>query len=135
MAGINDAFRVSIYTTASTFVGTFVGMWLMYQVFGRRSMMLVGTGLSVIFFLGVAIPYNVAPGTPAAGSAIVAFCILFAFCYNCFSGTMSWSVANEIVSSRLRVVTFSLATVSTTSSPVSTYLRHVHNVMCGCVAC
>ncbi len=110
MAGIEDAFRTSIYTTTSTFGGTLVGMFLIYRVFGRRSMMLIGTTLSVLFFLGVAIPYTVAPGTPAAGSAIIAFCILYAICYNCFSGTMSWPLANEVVSSRLRVVTFSLAT-------------------------
>ncbi len=110
MAGIEDPFRTTIESTGASFVGTLVGMYLMYKIFGRRFMMLFGTALSAVFFLGVAVAYNVAPGTKAAGNAIVAFCILFGACYNGFAGTISWPLANEVVSSRLRVVTFSLAT-------------------------
>ncbi len=110
MAGISDAFRTTIETTSASFGGTLLGMYLMYKVFGRRFMMLFGTGMSALFFLGIAVSYNVASGTNAGGSAIVAFCILFSICYNCFAGTMSWPLANELVSSRLRVVTFSFAT-------------------------
>jgi hypothetical protein len=60
--------------------------------------------------LAIAIAYTVAPGSIHAGRALLGFALMFYFFYNGFIGTVSWPVAGEVVSSRLRVSTISLGT-------------------------
>ena len=110
MAGIREAFLTSIYVTTATFGSSLVGIWLMYKVLGRRPMMLIGTGGATLAFLGIAIAYTAAPGTLEAGKAIVAFIILYTVFSNGFAMNLSWPLANEMVSSRLRIMTVSFAT-------------------------
>jgi len=110
MAGVTDPFKISILTTFTSFVGVVLGMYVAYDMLGRRPIMLFGTGGSVVLFLAVAIAYNIAPGTQEAAKAIIAFFILYAFFCAGFSSNLTWPLANELVSSRLRVITFSFAT-------------------------
>ena len=110
MAGIREAFLTTIYVTTATFGSSLVGIWLMYKLLGRRPMMLIGTGAASLAFLGIAIAYTVAPGTIEAGKAIVAFVIVYTVFSNGFMMNISWPLANELVSSRLRIMTFSFAT-------------------------
>jgi hypothetical protein len=88
----------------------FVGMYFMYKVMGRRSMMLFGSAAASVTMLLGAIVWTANPGTPESGKAVIALTILYLFLYNGFSGILSWPLSVEIVSSRLRVITFSLGT-------------------------
>jgi hypothetical protein len=110
MAGIREPFLAGIYVTTATFGSSLIGIWLMYKLLGRRPMMLIGTGGATLAFLGIAIAYTIAPGSLEAGKAIVAFAILYTFFSNGFAMNLSWPLANEMVSSRLRIMTFSFAT-------------------------
>jgi len=60
--------------------------------------------------LAIGIANTVAGNSPPAGRAIVAFMVLYGFFYNGFSGTLSWPIATEVVSSRLRVITIGVGT-------------------------
>ncbi len=101
---------MGIYNTLTGFVGAIVGMYLMFQFFGRRPMMLIGTGMAALSMLAVGVADSVAPHTKAAGNVFIAFIIIYAFFYGCFSAPMSWPLAAELVSSKNRVHTFALAT-------------------------
>jgi len=63
-----------------------------------------------MFFSGLA--YSISPESIATGKAIAAFCILHGLGYTSFSANLSWAIVGEIPSSRLRVYTTSLATVT-----------------------
>lgn len=110
MAGIKKPFQTSILSTMMGFIGVLVGMFLMQKIFGRRWMLMIGSGGCACCMLAIAIAYTVSPQSQAAGNALVAFALLFNFFYNGFVGTISWPVAGEIVSSRLRVLTMGLST-------------------------
>ena len=110
MAGITEPFKASLYTIASQFIAILVSMYLMYKVMGRRSMMLVGSALAAIVQLVTAIIFTAQPDKPGTWKAVVGLTIVYCVCYMGFSGTVSWPLSAEIVSSRLRVVTFSFAT-------------------------
>jgi hypothetical protein len=110
MAGINDAFRMSIYATLATLGGTMVGMYLTYKHLGRRSMMMTGTVCAGLCMFASALADTVQPGTATTGKVIAAFSIIYGCLYNGFAGTLSWALASELPSSRLRVLTVSFAT-------------------------
>jgi sugar porter (SP) family MFS transporter len=110
MAGIKKPFQTSILSTMMGFIGVLVGMFLMQKVFGRRWMLMIGAGGCGCCMLAIAVAYTVSPGSPAAGRALVGFALMFNFFYNGFVGTISWPVAGELVSSRLRVLTMGLST-------------------------
>lgn len=109
-AGLNKPFVASILGTVLGFAGALVGMFLTLKVFGRRSMMMIGAAGCGCSMLAIAVAYTVAPGSIHAGRALLGFALMFYFFYNGFIGTVSWPVAGEVVSSRLRVSTISLGT-------------------------
>lgn len=110
MAGITDAFRTSVYATLATLGGTGVGMYLTYKHLGRRAMMMTGTACAGLCMFAAALAYTIQPGTATTGKVIAAFSIIYMCLYNGFSGTLSWALASELPSSRLRVLTVSFAT-------------------------
>jgi hypothetical protein len=72
--------------------------------------MLFGSAMASLCMLAIGIANTVAGNSPPAGRAIVAFMVLYGFFYNGFSGTLSWPIATEVVSSRLRVITIGVGT-------------------------
>ncbi len=68
-------------------------------------MMLIGHSTAAVFMLGIALADTIAPHSAEAGKAIVACALLYYAFYNGFSGALSWPIASELVSSRLRVLT------------------------------
>ncbi|PGH01220.1 hypothetical protein AJ79_07991 [Helicocarpus griseus UAMH5409] len=111
MAGIDRAFETSVYKDIGGLVGTAVGMYFMMHLWGRRTMMCFGTAAAGLAMLGIAVSYTVGgPESAVAGKAILAFTLMYEFFYNGWSGTISWPVAEELVSSRLRVFTIGKST-------------------------
>ena len=91
-------------------VGVIIGMYLMFKVFGRRPMMMGGAFLNAIFMLALAITWTVAPTGEAGGKALTAFAMLYNVSYNGGIGSVSYAVATEVVSSRLRAYSMGIAT-------------------------
>jgi sugar porter (SP) family MFS transporter len=110
MADIANPFQASILSTVMGFIGVLCGMFLMQKAFGRRSMLLIGSGACGCCMLAIGVAYTVAPQSKEAGRALVGFALVFNFFYNGFVGTISWPIAGELVSSRLRVLTMGLST-------------------------
>ncbi|KEF60892.1 uncharacterized protein A1O9_02456 [Exophiala aquamarina CBS 119918] len=110
MAGVENPFVATILKSFMGLVGVAIGIYLSYKKLGRRSMMLIGHSTSAVFMAGMGIAQSVAPGTKAAGKAIVGCALCYHFFYNGFSGAQSYPVANEVVSSRLRVISVGTAT-------------------------
>jgi hypothetical protein len=73
-------------------------------------MMLIGHSAAALFLFGMGLADTVAPQTDGAGRAILACALLYHGFYNGFSGALSWPVASELVSSRLRVITIGTGT-------------------------
>ncbi|EHY55066.1 hypothetical protein HRR83_005679 [Exophiala dermatitidis] len=110
IAGIDKPFQASIISTCGSFAGVLVGLYFTTKVIGRRPSMLFGSAAASICMLAIGIAYSVGGSSTPAGTAIVAFMVLYGFFYNGFSGTLSWPVATEVVSSRLRVLTIGVCT-------------------------
>ncbi|KIW56339.1 hypothetical protein PV05_05005 [Exophiala xenobiotica] len=110
IAGIDKPFQASIISTCGSFAGVLVGLYFTTKVIGRRTSMLFGSGMASLCMLAIGIAYTVGGTSHPAGTAIVAFMVLYGFFYNGFSGTLSWPVATEVVSSRLRVLTIGVCT-------------------------
>lgn len=110
MAGVQKPFLATILKSVCGLVGVACGIVLSQKYLGRRPMMLIGHGAPALFMLGMAVAYTVAPHSEAAGKAVVAFALLFHGVYNGFSGAISWPIASELVSSRLRVLTIGFGT-------------------------
>jgi len=83
-------------------------MYLMFKVLGRRSMMIGGAFLCGIFMLALAITWTIAPTGTASGKALTAFAMLYNAAYNGGIGSVSYAVATEAVSSRLRAYSVGL---------------------------
>src|ERR1700761_7125282 len=109
MAGINKPFQATILQNCLGLVGAMCGMFLMHKVFGRRTMLLIGAGGCCICMLAIGLLSLAGHGT-SAGQALVGFALMFSFFYNGFTGTITWPIAGELVSSRLRVFTVGLGT-------------------------
>ncbi|KAH8808626.1 MFS transporter [Xylogone sp. PMI_703] len=110
MADIANPFQASILSNVMGLVGAVFGMFLTQKVFGRRPMLMIGSAGCGACMLAIAVAYTVAPHSKSAGRALVGFSLMFNFFYNGFQGTVSWPVAGELVSSRLRVLTMGLST-------------------------
>lgn len=110
MAGVHKPFLATILKSIMGLCGVMLGIVLSYKTIGRRFSMLVGTGGGALFMLGMAIAYSIAPNSTASGKAILACALMYQFTYTGFSNAMSWPVANELVSSRLRVITIGVGT-------------------------
>lgn len=110
MAGVDKPFMATILKSFMGLMGVFLGMSLSYRTIGRRFSMLLGHGGSAVFMLGMGIAASVSQNSKESGKAILACALMWYFVYNGFSGAMSWPVANELVSSRLRVVTIGVGT-------------------------
>ncbi|KAI1391846.1 general substrate transporter [Hypoxylon trugodes] len=109
-AGVDDVFKVGIYTMTVQLVGVVAGLYCAYRVWGRRTMFLIGTGGAIISMAGPALGATIAPDTPEAAKAFLAFTFFYVIVYCGFAGSMTWPISAEVVSSRLRVVTLSFAT-------------------------
>ncbi|KAI1399230.1 general substrate transporter [Hypoxylon fuscum] len=109
-AGVDDVFRIGIYSMTVQLVGVGAGLYCAYKVWGRRTMLLVGTGAAAISMVGPALGATIAPDTPEAAKTFLAFNFFYIIMYSGFAGSMTWPVSAEVVSSRLRVVTLSFAT-------------------------
>ncbi len=72
--------------------------------------MLIGHSMASLFMFGIAIAATVGSTSEPAGKAILACALIYYFFYNGFSGALSWPIANELVSSRLRVLTIGAGT-------------------------
>jgi Sugar (and other) transporter len=91
-------------------VGACIGMFLMFKVLGRRSMMIGGAFLCGLFMLALAITWTIAPSGIPGGKALTAFAMLYQVAYNGGIGSVSYAVATEAVSSRLRAYSMGSAT-------------------------
>ncbi|KAI1445449.1 general substrate transporter [Annulohypoxylon stygium] len=109
-AGLDDVFKIGIYMMIIGFVSVGIGLYFAYKVFGRRTMLLIGTGGAVISMLGAAIGATIAPDTPASAKTFLAFNFFYTIVYGGFAASMTWPISAEVVNSRLRVVTLSFAT-------------------------
>lgn len=107
---MDDVFRIGIYSMTVQLVGVGAGLYCAYKVWGRRTMLLVGTGAAAISMVGPALGATIAPDTPEAAKTFLAFNFFYIIMYSGFAGSMTWPVSAEVVSSRLRVVTLSFAT-------------------------
>lgn len=110
MAGVDQPFLATILKSVCGLVGVISCIFLGQKYLGRRSMMLIGHSSSALFMLGIAVAFTVAPYTKPAGKAIMAFALLYHGFYNGFSGALSWPIATELCSSRLRVITIGTGT-------------------------
>lgn len=108
-AGIENPFQATVIQNCCGLAGALIGMYLMHKVFGRRVMLLIGTGgcSLCMFVIGM---LSIAKTSKASGNSLVAFTVLFNAFYNGFTGTITWPIAGEIASSRLRVVTVGFGT-------------------------
>ncbi|KAI2618411.1 general substrate transporter [Hypoxylon sp. NC1633] len=99
---VNDAFRYSVMKTALGFVGVNVGMYLMRNVMGRRTVLMTGAVTQGCAMLGMAISATVANGTVSSRNCVIAFVALYQFFYNGFVGVATYPTSTEMVSTRLR---------------------------------
>lgn len=110
VCGITKAFQYSIMNTCFGFLGVNVGMYAIRELFGRRSILIIGAIGCGLCQLASAIAATVSPNTLPTGMTLVAFTALFMFFYNGCVGAASYPVATELVSSRLRAWTVGTAT-------------------------
>ncbi|KAF2689657.1 MFS transporter [Lentithecium fluviatile CBS 122367] len=110
MAGVDKPFTATILKSLMGLLGVLLSIVLNYRTIGRRFSMLLGHGGSVVFMLGMGIAASISGSSKEAGKAIVACALCWFFVYNGFSGAVSWPIANEVVSSRLRVATIGMGT-------------------------
>ncbi|OTA96799.1 hypothetical protein M434DRAFT_389845 [Hypoxylon sp. CO27-5] len=109
-AGVGDVFKISIYSMVVQLVGVVAGLYCAYKVFGRRTMLLIGTRGAVVSMVGPALGATITPNTPEAAKTFLAFLFFYVIVYCGFAGSMTWPISAEVVNSRLRVVTLSFAT-------------------------
>jgi len=110
MAGVDHPFLATVLKSVLGLTGVCVGIFAAQKFMGRRSMVLLGHGMATLCMLGIGIADTVAPHTTPTGKAIVACALLYYFFYNGFSGAISWPIASELVSSRLRVLSIGTGT-------------------------
>ncbi|KAF1949731.1 MFS transporter [Byssothecium circinans] len=109
-AGVDKPFLATILKSVLGLAGVLTSIFLNYRIIGRRFSMLLGHAGSALCMLGMGIAGSTSSDPSASGKAVLACALLYYFVYNGFSGAVSWPVANELVSSRLRVVTIGLGT-------------------------
>ncbi|GAB1316825.1 General substrate transporter [Madurella fahalii] len=99
---VDEAFKYSVMKTCVGFIGVNIGIYLMRHVFGRRSIMMIGSVTQGLCMLTMAITATTSAGTAVARNFLIAFMSLYMFAYNAFVGAASYPVATELVSTRLR---------------------------------
>ncbi|KAI5860981.1 general substrate transporter [Durotheca rogersii] len=109
-AGVDDVFRINIYSMVVQLVGVVVGLYCAYKVWGRRTMILIGVGSAVIAMLAPAIAATISPDSQEAAKVFLGSSFFYSIVYSGFAGTMTWPISAEVVNSRLRVLTLSFAT-------------------------
>ncbi len=109
-AGISDPFAMQLYSIIAMIAGTTFGLYVAFRYLGRRTMMLIGTAAATLTMAGAALGGTIAPGTDAAAKNFVAFSVIYGVIYGGFAVSMSWPISAEVVSSRLRVLSLSIAT-------------------------
>ncbi|KAK0619122.1 MFS transporter [Immersiella caudata] len=109
-AGVKDPFAMSMYTFAAGIIGTIFAIWCSYQYLGRRPMVLFGTTGAVICMFAAALGGTIAPGSPEASKNFMAWNVIYSVVYGGFAATIAWPISAEVVNSRLRVLTLSVAT-------------------------
>jgi hypothetical protein len=73
IAGIKQAFQYSIMITCIGFAGVNFGMYAMRHLVGRRFILIFGSLVTSMCFLGMAIAQSVSPFSIPTGKATVAF--------------------------------------------------------------
>jgi len=101
---------MSMYTFAAGIVGTIFAIWCSYQVMGRRPMVIFGTAGAVVCMFAAALGGTISPGSPEAAKNFMAWNVIYSVVYGGFAATIAWPISAEVVSSRLRVLTLSVAT-------------------------
>ena len=109
IAGVSKPFEFTIMNTCLSFLGVNVGMFAI-RTFGRRSILIVGALTCGLAQLATGIAWSIRPGTMPTSNTIVAFTAISMFFYNGCVGAVSYPVATELVSSRLRAWTVGTAT-------------------------
>ncbi|CAK7203834.1 hypothetical protein SEUCBS139899_006583 [Sporothrix eucalyptigena] len=109
-AGIHDPFAMSMYNLSAAIVGAVAAVLCSHFLFGRRTMILFATAAAVLSMMAAAIGGTAAPGSDAAAKNFVAFSVIYNVLYGSFAGSVTWPISAEVVSSRLRVLTLSVAT-------------------------
>lgn len=111
VAGVAKPFKYSIMNTCIGLSGVTCGMFAMQRLFGRRTMLMLGSGSVGLWFLCLAISASVkTTNTAAVDNCVVAFFALIYFCYNGGVGAVSYPLCTEVVSSQLRAWTVGTAT-------------------------
>lgn len=109
-AGISDPFGMQLVNNFLGMAATAVAIFISYRYAGRRTIILGGTAGAVVCMGAAAIGGSAAANTPEAAKNFVAWMILFSVTYAAFASTLTWPVTAEVCSSRLRIVTLSIAT-------------------------
>lgn len=107
---MSDPFAMSMYTFAAGIVGTTFAIWCSYRVLGRRAMLLFGTAGAVVCMAAAALGGTASPGSPQAAKNFMAWNVIYSVVYGGFAATIAWPISAEVVSSKLRVLTLSVAT-------------------------
>jgi hypothetical protein len=110
MAGVKQPFLATVLKSVCGLFGVCCGIFLTQKLLGRRPMMLIGHFAPAVFMFGIGLAATIAPQSDQAGKAILACALLYHGFYNGFSGALSWPIASELVSSRLRVLTIGTGT-------------------------
>lgn len=109
IAGIKQPFKYSIMKTCIGFIGVNCGLLAMRSV-GRRKILMFGAITCGLCQLVSAVTASVDQTGKTTGKILVSFTALFMFFYNSCVGAVSYPVATELVSSRLRAWTVGTAT-------------------------
>jgi hypothetical protein len=99
-----------MYTLSAGIIGTLFAIWCSYRFLGRRPIVLFGTAGAVVCMAAAALGGTVSPGSPAAAKNFMAWNVIYSVVYGGFAATIAWPITAEVVSSRLRVLTLSIAT-------------------------
>ena len=110
IAGSSNPFQLSIVANLMGFVSVPCGMALAYWFLSRRTILVFGSFTNSLCMLAIGVAYTVGgPTNKGAGNALTAFAMLYQFSYNGGIGSLTYAVAGEVVSSRLRSYTMGTA--------------------------
>ncbi|KAH8660278.1 putative sugar transporter [Xylariales sp. PMI_506] len=108
LAGLTNAFLVSVISYACSTAGCLSTFWLVTW-FGRRTLLLVGGATVAVCMLTFASVSVADPGSVAANNVLIAFICIFNYAYSATWGSIVPLLVGEIPSNRLRSKTVSLA--------------------------
>lgn len=105
--GVTKAFQYSIMNTCVGFAGVNLGMYAIWHLVGRRSVLMAGAVGCCLTQLACAIAATIRPSSP---NIVVGLTAAYMFIVNGCIQVASYLVATEVVSSRLRAWTVGSAT-------------------------